>query len=334
MKIDFRKYLERDVCHTFDGGNIQLERHFISLRTPANLNAPGTPISESHYICINRYLEAMRAVLITFSAVILAWISGQAQPVVAVYYSGEPQMTETAVEVRADAKKLGTIMPNEVLVEALSEGNRALNFYRTGFGERKVVLPTMNDVVYVEVNVGSLGQRWDAAIVSKNVAPTRLVAYVENFLLEVRNAAMQTSANEGLGTLSRSGKLPVTGSSVACVLQTTDELKSQGNYVLNLFRGYLLELGYTLLEREHIGRVLEEQRFSLEGLTREALSLEGLIDAESLALVELSQFNATQYALTINLIDVASGQIVCTWVGQNTLEGLSRSIFELHESDR
>lgn len=276
----------------------------------------------------------MRAVLLTLSAVFLAWMSGQAQPVVAVYYSGEPQMTETAVEVRADAKKLGTLMPNEVLVESLSEENRSLSFYRTGFGERKVVLPTMSEVVYVEVNVGSLGQRWDAAIVSKNVAPTRLVAYVENYLLEVRNAAIQTSANEGLGTLSRSGKLPVTGSSVACVLQTADELKSQGNYVLNLFRGYLLELGYTLLEREHIGRILEEQRFSLEGLTREALSLEGLIDAESLALVELSQFNATQYALTINLIDVASGQIVCTWVGQNTLEGLSRSIFELHESDR
>lgn len=276
----------------------------------------------------------MRAVLLTFSAVILAWISGQAQPVVAVYYSGEPQMTETAVEVRANAKKLGTIMPNEVLVEALSEGNRALNFYRTGFGERKVVLPTMNEVVYVEVNVGSLGQRWDAAIVSKSVAPTRLVAYAENYLLEVRNAAMQTSSNEGVGTLSRSGTLPVTGSSVAFVLQTTDELKSQGNYVLNLFRGYLLESGYTLLEREHIGRILEEQRFSLEGLTREALSLEGLIDAESLALVELSQFNATQFALSINLVDVASGQIVCTWVGQNTLEGLSRSIFELHGSDR
>lgn len=276
----------------------------------------------------------MRAVLLTFSAVILAWISGQAQPVVAVYYSGEPQMTETAVEVRADAKKLGTIMPNEVLVEALSEDNRALNFYRTGFGERKVVLPTMNEVVYVEVNVGSLGQRWDAAIVSKSVAPTRLVAYAENYLLEVRNAAMQTSSNEGVGTLSRSGTLPVTGSSVAFVLQTTDELKSQGNYVLNLFRGYLLESGYTLLEREHIGRILEEQRFSLEGLTREALSLEGLIDAESLALVELSQFNATQFALSINLVDVASGQIVCTWVGQNTLEGLSRSIFELHGSDR
>lgn len=276
----------------------------------------------------------MRAVLLTFSAVILAWISGQAQPVVAVYYSGEPQMTETAVEVRADAKKLGTIMPNEVLVEALSEDNRALNFYRTGFGERKVVLPTMNEVVYVEVNVGSLGQRWDAAIVSKNVAPTRLVAYAENYLLEVRNAAMQTSSNEGVGTLSRSGKLPVTGSSVAFVLQTTDELKSQGNYVLNLFRSYLLESGYTLLEREHIGRILEEQRFSLEGLTREALSLEGLIDAESLALVELSQFNATQFALSINLVDVASGQIVCTWVGQNTLEGLNRSIFELHGSDR
>lgn len=276
----------------------------------------------------------MRAVLLTFSAVILAWISGQAQPVVAVYYSGEPQMTETAVEVRADAKKLGTIMPNEVLVEALSEDNRALNFYRTGFGERKVVLPTMNEVVYVKVNVGSLGQRWDAAIVSKSVAPTRLVAYAENYLLEVRNAAMQTSSNEGVGTLSRSGTLPVTGSSVAFVLQTTDELKSQGNYVLNLFRGYLLESGYTLLEREHIGRILEEQRFSLEGLTREALSLEGLIDAESLALVELSQFNATQFALSINLVDVASGQIVCTWVGQNTLEGLSRSIFELLGSDR
>jgi hypothetical protein len=276
----------------------------------------------------------MRAVLLTFSAVILAWISGHAQPVVAIYYSGDPQMTEIAVEVRADAKKLGALMPNEVLVESLTEEHRTLSFYRTGFGERKVVLPTMNEVDYVEVKVGSMGQRWDAAIVSKSIVPTRLVAYAENYLLEVRNAAMQTSANEGVGTLSRSGKLPVAGSSVACVLQTTDELKSQGNYLLNLFRGYLLETGYTILEREHIGRVLEEQRFSLEGVTRQELSLEGLLDTESLVLVELSQFDAAQFSLAINLIDVGSGEIVCTWVGQNTLEGLSRSIFELQAVDR
>ena len=293
--------------------------------------------------CINRpikvYLfqrnqETMRADLLIFSAAVLAWMGGQAQPVVAVYYIGDPQMTETAVEVRADAKKLGTLMPNEVLVELLSEEPRALNFYRTGFGERKVVLPAVNEVVYVEVNVGSLGQRWGVSIVSKSAAPARLVAYAENYLLEVGDAAMQTTTNEASETLSRSGKLPVAGSSVACVLQTTDELKSQGNYVLSLFRAYLLESGYTLVEREHIGRILEEQRFSLEGLTRETLSLEGLIDTESLALVELSPFNATQYTLTITLIDVASGQIVCTWLGKNTLDGLSRSILGLQGSER
>ena len=84
----------------------------------------------------------------------------------------------------------------------------------------------------------------------------------------------------------------------------------------------MLDSGHSLVEREDLAAIVNEQKFSLSGLTKGTISLGELEDVDYLLLVKFDQISNDLYSVQASVVDVRSGVVGGTWFGSGTLNEL------------
>lgn len=225
------------------------------------------------------------------------------------YCTGSAQELQSSVEVRLNGQKVASLLSGEVCKASLQTGKNTIECSRIGFGGKRNELYVDNEGAFF-FHIQLKNARWEVMRKQSHEVPKKLVAYANQCMSKENLNTAQEKVESKLSKAIVSGEIPTDNSKVIVALQTPDSLEAEAKHLASIFENtYLKEC--TLIERNSLDLILEEQRLSLSAIFEEpSMQLGELISAEFICFIEIIPTSQKSEVLfSARIFNISTGEI-------------------------
>lgn len=227
--------------------------------------------------------------------------------VILAYVSGNVQSATEFVSISSNSVEQDVIGIGEYLLIDASKGQKVnVGFQRRGLNLKSYSLTVAEDITIINIRLSDY--RSNIQLIENSIASDEIMSICQSHLATFRSDEIGHCV-----VVSDSGELPADSSNVILLAPIFDDNCDQSEIeIIHLILQSKLAGKYTLVHREDLNSIIDEQKFTFSGLVDEESSKieAGMIkSAEFLIKSEYNKSKEATYC-SINIIDVNTSETV------------------------